>query len=63
MNYTDMEPYMILRRSELMPVYHPYFVDYGRNKMEFTLRLRFEGYSFYAILSDFGFDYPHPKWE
>lgn len=63
MNYTEMEPYMVLRRNELMPIYQPYFVDYGRNKMEFTLRLRFEGYSFYVILSDFGFDYPHPKCE
>lgn len=61
MNYTEMEPYMVLRRYDVMPIYHPYFVDYGKNKMEFTLRLRFESYSFYVLVSDFGFDYPHPK--
>lgn len=59
MNYSTMEPYVILSRSEVTPLFHPYYIDYGFNKVQFIKQLRFEGFQFFMLMNDFGFDVPH----
>lgn len=41
--------------------YHPYFVNYGYNKVEILSRMRFEGYEFFVLMDDFGVELPHEK--
>lgn len=36
-----MEPYSILRRSKNNPIFHPYFINYGYNKIELMNRMTF----------------------
>ena len=60
LNYSTMEPYVILRRSRETPLFHPYYVDYGFNKVQLVYQLRFEGFRFFVLMRDFGFDIPHP---
>ncbi len=43
LNFTRMEPYVIVRRHELTPLYHPYFINYGFNKVVFIELLQYEG--------------------
>lgn len=62
MNFSTMEPYSIIRRSNQELIFHPYFINYGRNKIEFITRLIFEGFKFYILLQDFGFDIPHKRY-
>ena len=61
MNNSVMEPYSITKRSPSSLVYNPYFINYGRNKLEYVTRLMHEGYNFYVLLQDFGFDIPHGR--
>ena len=61
MNFSSMEPYSITKRWKNSLIYHPYFVNYGRNKIEYDKRLMSEGYKFFILLQDFGFDIPHQK--
>lgn len=56
-----MESFFVARRSSVMIDYHPYFVNYGYNKMEILSRMRFEGFEFYVLMNDFGVDLPHEK--
>ena len=42
LNFTHMEPYLIVRKSEEMPLYHPFYVNYGFNKVIFVENLRYE---------------------
>ena len=59
-------------RSEDEPIFHPYFIIYGFNKIEFYWRLFQEnrrcvmccswlGYHFYHVPDVFGFDIPHEQ--
>ena len=45
LNFTRMEPYVVIRRHELTPLFHPYFINYGFNKVTFIETLRYEGSS------------------
>ena len=38
----EKEPYGVFRRSALNPLYHPFFLDYGRDKVELYWRLRMD---------------------
>lgn len=62
MNQSMMEPYSIVRRWEQSVIFHPYFINYGRNKLEYISQMIYEGYKFYILMQDFGFDIPHPKY-
>lgn len=46
LNFTRMEPYVVVRRHELTPLYHPLFINYGFNKVTFIETLTFEGMLF-----------------
>ena len=37
----DIEPYGVFRRSPLHPIFNPYFMNYGYNKIEFFDRIGF----------------------
>ena len=41
----EMEPYSVIRRSADTPIFHPYYINYGYNKVELISRL--------TILSNF----------
>ncbi|KAK8814651.1 hypothetical protein WA556_006690 [Blastocystis sp. ATCC 50177/Nand II] len=42
------------------PFFHPYFYDYGGDKMELFHRLHMiGGYRMYVLSTDFGFNIPH----
>lgn len=45
LNFTRMEPYVVIRRHELTPLFHPYFINYGFNKVTFIETLQYEGSS------------------
>lgn len=50
--------FVIVRRSELLPLYHPYFVDYGRNRDEYFARLRGAEFDVAVMSQDFLFELP-----
>lgn len=43
LNFTRMEPYVVVKRHELTPLYHPFFINYGFNKVSFIELLQYEG--------------------
>lgn len=42
LNFTHMEPYLLVRRTEDTPLYHPFYINYGFNKVIFVENLRYE---------------------
>ena len=36
---SDIEPYGVFRRSPLNPIFNPYFMNYGYDKIEFFDRI------------------------
>lgn len=52
LNFTHMEPYLIVRKSEEMPLYHPFYVNYGFNKVIFVENLRYESKLCYCIVKN-----------
>ncbi|KAK8832486.1 hypothetical protein WA577_002959 [Blastocystis sp. JDR] len=60
--FNHMEPYGVFRRSAADPIFHPYFIDYGGNKMELYFQFRAMNYNTpYVFPSDFGFNIPHKR--
>lgn len=62
--------YHIMRRSPMTPLFHPYYIEYGRDKIEFFEKLKMShrigsngyntiGYQFFILPQDFGIDIPH----
>lgn len=37
----EMEPYSVIRRSKVVPLFHPYYINYGFNKVEMFSRLTY----------------------
>ena len=35
--------YAIVRRNEINPIFHPYYINYGFNKVSFISRLIYDG--------------------
>ena len=35
--------YAVIRRSEVNPIFHPYYINYGFNKVSFISRLIYDG--------------------
>lgn len=60
-----------MRRSAWNSLYHPYFIDYGNDKLEFFHRLQSQSrgyfiplnidYSFFLMSNSFGYDIPHKR--
>lgn len=35
----EIEPYGVFRRSAINPIFHPYYINYGYDKIEFFNRI------------------------
>ena len=68
--FPNIEPYSVLRRSPLNPIFNPYFMNYGYDKIEFFDRITMHnrwysggslclGYMYHVLVDDFGVDVPH----
>ena len=65
--------YIIMRRSILNPIFHPYYIEYGYDKLEFFARLMaFKrgcsmirlslDFRYFVLPQDFGIDIPHKRY-
>ncbi|KAK8806284.1 hypothetical protein WA171_007368 [Blastocystis sp. BT1] len=54
-----MEPYVMVRRSETLPLFDERFINYGFNKVQWIEYLRYLGYEYYILSRSFAFDIPH----
>lgn len=54
-----LEPYVMVKRSENMPLFDDAFINYGFNKVEWIEHLRYTGYEFYILNNGFAVDIPH----
>eukprot|EP00752_Nemacystus_decipiens_P005367 g4868.t1 len=55
------EPYLVVRKSALLPMFDERFVGYGKNKIQWINHLRYSGFSFYVMPVNFVIHAPHPK--
>ena len=55
------EPYVLLPRLNSTPLYDERFVNYGYNKVQWVAHLRYAGYRFYVLGTDFAMDVAHPR--
>ena len=53
--------YLILRKSAKLPTFDERFVNYGYNKVQWVAHLRYAGYRFYVLGTDFAMDVAHPR--
>ena len=67
----EMEPYSVIRRSKVVPLFHPYYINYGFNKVEMFSRLTYLSKSilsirtlefhYYVLVNEFCVDIPHNR--
>ena len=67
----SFDRYFVLRRNYDIPIFHPYFINYGYNKEELLNRLLSQGsfftevsyvdFNFSVLTDDFSFDIPHKQ--
>ena len=55
------EPYVVLRKSPLLPMYEERFTGYGKNKIEQIVHLRYAGWRFQVLGRSFLTHFPHHK--
>ena len=55
------EPYVVLRKSPLLPKYEETFTGYGKNKIQNVVHLRYAGWSFSVLSRSFLSHFPHHK--
>ncbi|KAK8808485.1 hypothetical protein WA158_008386 [Blastocystis sp. Blastoise] len=55
------EPYVVVKRSEYLPLFDERFIDYGFNKIQYIDHLRRIGFKFAVLSQQFAFDIPHPS--
>ena len=58
-----LEPYVMVRRTEHLPLFDERFINYGFNKVQWIEHLRYLGYEFSVLSQAFAIDIPHPSWE
>ncbi|CAN0462058.1 unnamed protein product, partial [Ascophyllum nodosum] len=57
------EPYLVVRKSAILPAFDERFTGYGKNKIQWINHLRYSGFSFYVMPVNFVIHAPHPKSE
>ena len=57
------EPYLILKKSAILPRFAEEFVNYGYNKVQWIATLRYQGWRFYVLGTGFAIDVAHPRSE
>ena len=55
--------YLIVRKSEHMPLFDERFINYGYNKQQWVEHLRYVGYKFAQLVQGYGIDIPHPLYD
>ena len=53
--------YMIVRKSDHLPLFDERFINYGYNKQQWVEHLRYIGYKFAQLVQGYGIDIPHPS--
>ena len=54
-----MEPYVMVRRTEQLPLFDERFINYGFNKVQWIENLRYLGFEFSVLSQAFAVDIPH----
>ena len=52
--------YLIVRKSDHLPLFDERFINYGYNKQQWVEHLRYIGYKFDQLVHGYGIDIPHP---
>ena len=52
--------YGVIKRTVNTPLFHPYYINYGSNKVDFYRVLNTMGYHYNVLSLDFFSDLPHP---
>ena len=53
--------YLIVRKSDHLPLFDERFINYGYNKQQWVEHLRYIGYKFAQLVQGYGIDIPHPS--
>lgn len=53
--------YLLVHKTENLPLYDERFVGYGWNKVQWIEHLRYIGYRFYVFNNGFIIHCPHPE--
>ena len=56
-----LEPYVMVRRTEILPLFDERFINYGFNKVQWIENLRYLGFEFSVLSQAFAVDIPHPS--
>ena len=56
-----MTRYLIVRTSTFLPYFDERFINYGYNKVQWVTNLRYIGFRFYVLGTDFAIDVAHPR--
>ena len=54
-----MEPYVMMGRTEQLPLFDERFINYGFNKVQWIENLRYLGFEFSVLSQAFAVDIPH----
>ena len=54
--------YLIVRKSDHLPLFDERFINYGYNKQQWVEHLRYIGYKFAQLVQGYGIDIPHPTY-
>lgn len=57
-----MHRYVMIQKTDHMPLFSELFYNYGRNKVQWIEHLRYIGYKFGLLIQGFGVDVPHPPY-
>ena len=52
--------YVVVRKSNVLPLFDERFVNYAYNKVQWLEHLRYRGYAFSILTNGFAVDVPHP---
>ncbi|KAK8809906.1 hypothetical protein WA158_000849 [Blastocystis sp. Blastoise] len=58
---SKQEPYVVLKKTNDLPLFNEEFINYGWNKIQWIEHLRYTGYNFSILSNAFGIDVPHPR--
>ena len=54
-----LEPYVMVKKTEGMPLFDERFINYGFNKIQWIEHLRYLGYNYHVLSQAYAVDIPH----